>query len=108
MRQIISAILFGIALTFLAVAQDPPEPPDIGITKPCADGIDNITNCPETGCGNEFGDIFLNRRKNQIPETASGEFTKLQEIRALLEPPTWNTGSDRKSVTGPGREGTPV
>jgi hypothetical protein len=78
------------------------------LTPECADeGIETIADCPDTGCG-DFGDALLNRAKNAVPTISSAAATTLEDIRKLVQPSRWNTGSPRTSIVGPGKEGTAV
>jgi hypothetical protein len=54
-------------------------------------------------------DAFLNLAKNR-KDLPGSHPTKLnvEGIAQIEQPTTWKTGKDRTSITGPGKEGTPV
>ena len=82
-------------LTIGAVHPVKPGPvPAPAISPPCADDMDSIESCPASGCG-EFGDALLNAAKNKAPNITSGTPKKLDDIRAMSQPATWNTGKVR-------------
>jgi hypothetical protein len=83
----------------------PPPPP--GVTPPCTEDEGSIDECPITGCG-ELGDGRLNTAKNQTSAPSSPVAMTLDEIRALHQPLHWNTGANRSSIQGAGKEGTGV
>lgn len=89
----------------------PTAPPTIpaNVTDECPDGIDTLTDCPQRGCGPN-GDALLNAAKNRtdVPAASAVQALSLDDIRAIPAPSRWNTGSSRSSITGAGREGTPV
>jgi len=97
--------LLGLAL--LTISAVPPVVADPQLTQPCAEGIGEIKDCPDNGCG-EFGDALLDRAKNEVPSAISGAQKSLDDIRSIVQPTKWNTGSSRKSIVGPGKEGTAV
>jgi hypothetical protein len=77
------------------------------LTPPCADVIASLDDCPVTGCG-ELGDAALNRAKNRTDIPSTAKRVTLDDIRRLPMPRFWNTGADRSSIQGPGREGSAV
>jgi hypothetical protein len=77
------------------------------LTPPCADVIASLDDCPITGCG-ELGDAALNTAKNRTDIPSTVKAMTLDEIRRLPQPLHWNTGADRSSIQGPGREGSGV
>lgn len=83
-------------------AADPPF-----LTPPCADNIATIEDCPLTGCG-ELGDAELNKAKNRTDAPATATNMTLDDLRHLPQPQYWNTGAERSSIRGPGKEGSGV
>jgi hypothetical protein len=77
------------------------------LTPPCADVIASLDDCPLTGCG-ELGDAALNVSKNRTGDPSAVKGMTLDEIRRLPQPLHWNTGADRASIQGPGKEGSGV
>jgi hypothetical protein len=77
------------------------------LTPPCADVIASLNDCPVTGCG-ELGDAALNTAKNRTGNPLTVKRLTLDEIRRMPQPSSWNTGADRASIRGPGREGAAV
>jgi hypothetical protein len=77
------------------------------LTPPCADVIASLDDCPVTGCG-ELGDAALNTAKNRTGIPAAVKRVTLDDIRRMAQPASWNTGADRSSIQGPGREGSAV
>lgn len=77
------------------------------LTPPCTDDIAAIEACPLTGCG-ESGDAELNKAKNRTDSPATIISMTLDDIRQLPQPRYWNTGAERSSIRGAGREGTGV
>jgi hypothetical protein len=77
------------------------------LTPPCADVIASLNDCPVTGCG-ELGDAALNTAKNRTGNPLTVKRLTLDEIRRMPQPSSWNTGADRTSIRGPGREGAAV
>ncbi|MDX6447158.1 MAG: hypothetical protein QOH71_4232 [Blastocatellia bacterium] len=77
------------------------------LTPPCADVIASLDDCPVTGCG-ELGDAALNTAKNRTGNPSTVKRLTLDEIRRMPQPSSWNTGADRASIRGPGREGAAV
>lgn len=115
-RFIWLAVLAIAASTLLTVgAQSPADrgltsgtislPPFL--TRPCAENIASLDDCPLAGCG-EMGDAALNNSKNRTVTPATVVSMTLDEMRRLPQPPSWNTGTDRSSITGVGKEGTGV
>jgi len=86
-------------------------PPNIiaNLTAGCASNIGSIAECPVQGCGWN-GDALLNLAKNRSDTPAPGKVRPmtLDQMRALPQPRTWNTGSPRDELKAPGLEGTPV
>lgn len=87
--------------TFMAAAIPP------FLTPPCAGAIASFDDCPLTGCG-ELGDAALNVVKNRTSVPPAIKGITLDEIRRLPQPRQWNTGADRSSIQGPGKEGSGV
>jgi hypothetical protein len=77
------------------------------LTPPCADVIASLDDCPVTGCG-ELGDAALNTAKNRTSIPSTVKRVTLDDIRRMPQPASWNTGADRASIQGPGREGSAV
>jgi hypothetical protein len=77
------------------------------LTPPCVDMIASLDDCPVTGCG-ELGDAALNTAKNRTGIPSSVKRVTLDDIRRMPQPGSWNTGADRASIQGPGREGAAV
>lgn len=77
------------------------------LTPPCADVIASLNDCPVTGCG-ELGDAALNTAKNRTDIPSAVKRVTLDDIRRLPTPRFWNTGADRSSIQGPGKEGSAV
>ena len=76
---------------------------DPQLTQPCQNGIEEIKDCPDNGCG-EFGDALLDGAKNEVPSATSGAHKSLDDIRSMVQPTKWNTGSKRTSIAGPGKK----
>lgn len=76
------------------------------LTEPCSEEFD-LAGCPLAGCG-ELGDALLNTVKNRTTTATSPTTVTLDQMRALPQPDTWDTGSERSSITGPNREGTKI
>jgi hypothetical protein len=89
------------------LAAAPTPAPTPALTGECADGIEGIDDCPVAGCG-ELGDSLLNAAKNRTDVPAHPTKMTLDDVRAIPEPQRWNTGSNRSSIKGPGKEGTGV
>lgn len=77
------------------------------LTPPCADVISSLDDCPVTGCG-ELGDAALNTAKNRTTLPSRVRRLTLDDMRRIPQPASWNTGADRTSIQGPGREGSAV
>lgn len=77
------------------------------LTPPCADVIASLDDCPVTGCG-ELGDAALNTAKNRTTIPTTAKRVTLDDIRRMPQPASWNTGADRSSIQGAGREGSAV
>jgi len=78
-------------------------------TAECPVSITGIADCSDTGCG-ENGDTELNKAKNRVdvPRQSDVQTMTFDAIRSLTQPSRWNTGEDRTSIKGSGKEGTPV
>jgi hypothetical protein len=124
MRTLLTFTLLLLALTGLllvsgvdahrqvavAALSTPIAAPTPGVTAPCPDeGVASLADCPLTGCG-ENGDAELNRAKNktEIPSVAAVRPISIDDIKAIDQPNRWDTGQDRSSIRGAGKEGTPV
>ncbi len=109
----LAALAMAIAVGAYSGTSKRPKPvaaagaPPAGITPPCSEDIGSIDDCPITGCG-ELGDGRLNTSKNQTGAPSSPTTMTLDQIRALNQPLHWNTGANRSSLQGPGKEGTGV
>lgn len=77
------------------------------ITGPCPDNIDSISQCPPQGCG-EFGDGLLNEVKNRVVNVTMPFAATLEKLASIQQPPFWDTGTSRATITGTGKEGSPV
>jgi hypothetical protein len=106
-RKSLAFGLSRLALTFLTFSAVSPAVADPKVTQTCAEGIERIEDCPDSGCG-EFGDALLDHAKNEMPSAISGAHKTLDDIRSMVQPTRWNTGSNRKSIQGLGKEGTVV
>src|SRR5713226_8291882 len=70
--------------------------------------IKSIKNCPVAGCGG-VSDAFLNLAKNRTDLPSSGvQSLGVNDIKQIDQPADWKTGKARATITGPGKEGTPV
>ena len=76
-------------------------------TSACPADITGIADCPESGCG-ENGDQELNKAKNKVDVPKDGDVQKatFSSMTALAQPAHWDTGQDRSSIRGAGKEGT--
>ena len=62
---------------------------------PCPRTLNDITDCPDTGCGPSL-DPKLNERKNVRSDDQTAETMTIQEMKALPDPvPGFNIGDDR-------------
>lgn len=106
-RSLILALIFvGLALFGAGALTNQINAREL--TPECSEeGVDSIDQCGEAGCGQD-GDALLNRSKNAIPSATSFASKKLDDIRTLVQPETWNTGAARTSISGDGKEGTAV
>lgn len=121
MKRIIGLVVLAIAAAtlFTVGAQSPADrvltsgtisatgsgPPFL--TPPCTESMLTLADCPLTGCG-EMGDAELNKAKNRTDAPSKVVAMTLDEILRLPQPPNWNTGSERASIRGRGREGSGV
>jgi hypothetical protein len=80
-----------------------------GVTpETCPVTIKSIKNCPVAGCGG-VSDAFLNLAKNRTDVPGSGvQNLGVNDIKQIDQPADWKTGKARATITGPGKEGTPV
>jgi hypothetical protein len=71
------------------------------LTEPCPDGIDDIAHCTMPGGCGELGDDLLNRAKNRTdipPAGAQVQAMTIDDIKALPQPKTWDTGMSREKA----------
>lgn len=88
------SVVSVVSLTFFpwtsdaqrAVQQSHATPAPAGkISVPCPAQLEDITDCPDTGCGPSL-DPFLNKQKNIRSDDQTAEPMTLQEIRDLPDP----------------------
>lgn len=68
------------------------------IAVPCPSPLNDITDCPDTGCGPSL-DPHLNRRKNIKSDDQTAEPMTIQQIRNLPDPiPGYKVGKTRERI----------
>lgn len=67
------------------------------VTTECADDIEDIDHCPDTGCG-ELGDAELNKAKNIESMAGAVSDMTIAQIKAIKQPSRFDTGSPRNSI----------
>lgn len=106
--KVFSLCLLFVLLGTLTIASPNSEPAPIpDLAPPCDESVDQIKDCPDSGCG-DFADALLNQAKNRTDNITSGTLKTLDQIRAMPQPLHWNTGQARTSVQVSGKEGTAV
>lgn len=102
-RISIAALLFVLALTaFISISdaqrlvrKSAHAAPSGKIAVPCPRPLNNITDCPDTGCGPSL-DPLLNKQKNIRSDGGTAETMTIQEMKALPDPVAgFNVGDDR-------------
>jgi hypothetical protein len=88
---LLSASLFSLGLLGLAQrstdrARAPSPAPAGKITVPCPATLNDINDCPDTGCGSV--DPHLNHQKNIRSDGQAAEPMTIQEMRNLPDPQT--------------------
>jgi len=112
-------IVMVVATSLVVTAgQRPPDRPNTlrtiapalagppSLTPPCKE-TESLADCPLTGCG-EMGDAELNKGKNRTDVPLNVSAMTVDQVKAIPEPPYWNTGAERTSILGVGREGSGV
>lgn len=75
-----------------------PPTPTGKISVPCPDPLNDITDCPDTGCGPSL-DPFLNKQKNIRALDGEAEPMTLKDIRELPDPvPGFKIGDKRQKL----------
>lgn len=100
-------LLSFLALTTLISISDAQRPsqrahaapiPAGKIAVPCPNPLNDITDCPDTGCGPSL-DPFLNRQKNIRSDSQTAEAMTIQEMRDLPDPvPGFEIGETREDL----------
>ena len=68
------------------------------IAIPCPSPLNDITDCPDTGCGPSL-DPHLNRRKNIKSDDQTAEPMTIQQMRNLPDPvPGFKVGKTREKI----------
>ena len=108
-RILIAVLLTGCTLSSLAAVSDgqrrrgrggPAAPQASGgkVAVPCPPTLNDINDCPSTGCGPSL-DPKLNERKNVRPDDQTAEAMTIQDLKALAEPvPGFKVGDDRDKL----------
>ena len=93
-RTTLLSLLFVVALTVLIstseaqrnIQQAHAAPAPVGkISAPCPTQLNDITDCPDTGCGPSL-DPFLNRKKNIHSLDGEAESMTIKDIKDLPDP----------------------
>ncbi len=88
------SLLCGLALTIFISISDAQRPTNYAhatpalsgkISVPCPNPLNDITDCPDTGCGPSL-DPFLNKQKNIRSNDQTAEAMTIQAMRALPDP----------------------
>src|SRR5215469_10628814 len=67
----------------------------------CPDEVNDITDCPEEGCGGDF-DANLNRRKNITSDDQAPVNKTIQDMKELEDPVNFKKGDTREELTALG------
>src|SRR5262245_17976403 len=67
----------------------------------CPDEVNDITDCPEEGCGGDF-DANLNRRKNITSDDQTPVNKTIQDMKELEDPVDFKKGDTREELTALG------
>src|SRR6185369_7458000 len=110
-RTTLLSLLFVVALTVLIstseaqrnIQQAHAAPAPVGkISVPCPNQLNDITDCPDTGCGPSL-DPNLNRQKNIRSLDGEAKPMTIQQIRNLPDPvPRFKVGDTREKLTALG------
>jgi hypothetical protein len=109
-RSVIVALFSGSLLGLCAFGFPNPARPDISvppipagkIAVPCPETLNDITDCPDTGCGPSL-DPNLNRQKNIRSDDREAEPMTIQQIRNLPDPvPGFHIGDTRSKLAALG------
>ena len=92
---VFSLVTFGAATSAGSTAPAP------ALTPPCTAAMSTIPGCPDTGCGDQ-GDALLNEAKNRIDAVTNPMNPTLDQIRALPQPQTFDTGAPRNQIVAAG------
>src|SRR5438067_6985214 len=72
------------------------------VSVPCPATLNDITDCPDTGCGPSL-DPNLNKRKNVRTDDQTAEAMTIQDLKDLPDPvPDFNIGDTREKLTARG------
>lgn len=75
--------------------RQPAAAPSGKVAIPCPNTLNDINDCPDTGCGPSL-DPKLNTRKNVRSDDQTAETMTIQQMKALPDPvPGFNIGDDR-------------
>ena len=93
-------ILFLLVSVFCAPAN----------AQPCPEGINNITDCPDEGCGDHAFDPGLNKRKNIRSDDQQPTLRSIRWVKGLLDPTnlTENGNRDELKQLGEGQKITVI
>ena len=108
----ITLLLFVLALSSFSSISDAqrhrPRGPRAASTAsgrvaiPCPATLNDITDCPDTGCGPSL-DPNLNKRKNVRTDDQTAEAMTIQDLKDLPDPvPDFNIGDTREKLTALG------
>lgn len=110
-RILIVVLLFSFLAmsTFTSVSDGqsrrrrrPAAAPSGKIAIPCPATLNDITDCPDTGCGPSL-DPKLNERKNVRSDDQTAETMTITQMKALTDPvPGFHVGDDRAPLTALG------
>lgn len=109
---IITLLLFVLALSSFSSISDAQRrrgrggraaPQGTGKVKvPCPVTLNDITDCPDTGCGPSL-DPNLNKRKNVRSDNRTAETMTIQDLKDLADPvPDFSIGDTREKLTALG------
>ena len=81
-------ILFLLVSVFCAPAD----------AQPCPDGINNITDCPDEGCGDHAFDPQLNKQKNIRSDDQQPTLRSIRWIKGLADPTNFTENGNRDEL----------
>lgn len=90
MKRFLIVVIFFVLASSAVYAQK--------IAVPCPNPLDDITDCPDTGCGPAL-DPHLNERKNVRSDNQTAEPLTIQQMRNLPDPvPGFKVGKTREKI----------